>query len=184
MPTKTPVSRQDAIDRFLSAPGEQSFKDLFLAVAPSVVCFFRTRGCNYELAEDLTQEVMLAVYRAVDTLRQPELFRAWLFGIARNALLRHARDTGRRPSTVPFADNDEGTWVHDSDPLLGPQFAEWMAALEPEERRIMILRYIDEMEHHEIASLLGIPVGTVQWKVYRARKKLAARFGNGEADLS
>jgi len=47
--------------------------------------FFRTRGCDLALAEDLAQEVMLSVYRKAAQVRDRASFRAWLFRIARNA---------------------------------------------------------------------------------------------------
>jgi RNA polymerase sigma-70 factor (ECF subfamily) len=177
---KTTSSWQPAVERFLGAPGEESFGGLFHAVAPAVMNFFHLRGYEHALAEDLTQEVMVAVYLGVGGLRENELFRAWLFGIARNVGLRHLRDNRRRPATVPYSTDAEETCAAEADPLRGPQMAEWMEVLEPEEREIMLLRYMEELEYHEIASLLRISIGTVQWKVFRARKKLAARFGNGE----
>jgi RNA polymerase sigma factor (sigma-70 family) len=51
---------------------------------------------------------------------------------------------------------------------------EW---LEPAEREMMLLRYLEGFEYHEIASMLNIPVGTVQWKIFHSKRKLAARFG-------
>jgi RNA polymerase sigma-70 factor (ECF subfamily) len=71
---------------------------------------------------------------------------------------------------------EAGSPAKQPDPLLSAQFAEWMAFLEEDEREIMMLRYIDELEYHEIAELLGLPQGTVQWKIFNAKKKLAARF--------
>ena len=63
------------------------------------------------------------------------------------------------------------------DLVLRSQFAEWMAWLTPEEREIMTLRYVDELQHHEIAEVLDMPVGTVQWKIFHIKRKLAAKFG-------
>ena len=51
-----------------------------------------------------------------------------------------------------------------------------MRFLGEDEREIMMLRYIDELEYHEISELVGLPQGTVQWKIFNAKKKLAARF--------
>src|SRR5260370_22166632 len=76
-------------ETFLEAPNEESFADLFKTFTPQLVAFFRARGCEPALAEDLTQEVMLAVYRKAAQVRDRALFRAWLFKIARNALCRH-----------------------------------------------------------------------------------------------
>src|ERR1700675_1790737 len=76
-------------EKFLQAPSEDSFADLFKIFSPHLVAFFRARGCALALAEDLAQEVMLTVHCKAAQIRDRKLFRAWLFKIARNALCRH-----------------------------------------------------------------------------------------------
>jgi RNA polymerase sigma-70 factor (ECF subfamily) len=177
MPCRVLSDEQDVVARFLSKPSDETFHELFRGLAPRILGYFRARGCELELAEDLTQEVMLAVYKEARSLRDKALFRPWVYRIARNALLRHLRDTGRRVETVELGAEAEGLYQTDSDLTLRSQFAEWMAWLRPEERQIMMLRYVDELEHHEIAQVLGMPLGTVQWKIFHTKRKLAARFG-------
>ena len=177
MPTRPAVTDGDAVERFLTAASPESFEELFREVAPPLVSFFRVRGCDLALAEDLTQEVMLAVYRGHGDLRSKDRFRPWLYRIARNALLRHFRDAHRRIATVGLAAPGERIPEPSAEPLPLSQFADWMAWLGPEEAQIMSLRYLEGLEHHEIAEVLGIPLGTVQWKVFQATKKLAAHFG-------
>lgn len=169
-------SEPEAIDRFILKPCEESFSDLFRALAPRLVAWYRVRGCDKALAEDLTQEVMLAVFRQARNLRSADLFRPWLYRIVKNALLQHVRRNGRRIETVELNAAEAGSPGKQADPLLPAQFAEWMAFLDEEEREIMMLRYVDELEYHEIARTLDMPQGTVQWKIFNAKKKLAARF--------
>ncbi len=176
-----PLGEQEAVERFLDAPGEDSFRELFRATAPRVARYFRTRGCDRELAEDLTQEVMLTVFSQIGRLRKKELFRPWLFKIAKNALLQHFRRSGREVATVDLDPGRHESGGVPADSLAGSRFQEWMAWLEPDERRIMTLRYVEELEYHEIAELLEIPIGTAQWKVFHSKRKLAARFGEGTA---
>ena len=49
-----------------------------------------------------------------------------------------------------------------------------MAFLTSSEREVMTLRFIEQWEYHEIAAAQGIPLGTVQWRVFNAKRKLAA----------
>jgi RNA polymerase sigma factor (sigma-70 family) len=49
----------------------------------------------------------------------------------------------------------------------------WMAFLDSREREVMRLRFIEQWEYHEIAAAQAIPIGTVQWRVFNAKKKLA-----------
>src|SRR3954452_19276015 len=90
--------------RFLDAPGEHSFADLFKAFTPQLLAFFRTRGCGTAVAEDLAQEVMLTVHLKASQLRERKLFRAWLFKIARNTLYHHYRKQATEVNTVDLAD--------------------------------------------------------------------------------
>ena len=73
------------VKRFLEDAGEDTFSDLFRMFSPQIVSFYRRRGHDQDTAEDLTQEVMLTVYRKAAQLRDQHFFRAWLFKVARNA---------------------------------------------------------------------------------------------------
>lgn len=162
-------------ERFLETPNEESFADLFKTFTPQLVAFFRVRGCELALAEDLAQEVMLTVYRKSAQIRDRTLFRAWLFKIARNALCRHYGKQTREVEVVDLADP--------SDRLAGPshkpagtpafEFLHWMAFLDSREREVMTLRFVEQWKYHEIAAAHAIPLGTVQWRVFNAKKKLA-----------
>jgi RNA polymerase sigma-70 factor (ECF subfamily) len=163
------------IERFLESPDEESFADLFGAFTPQLVAFFRSRGCPLALSEDLTQEVMLTVYRKAAQVRDRSLFRAWLFKIARNALCRQYGKQSREVETVDLA-NVAGSLVASSNKSAGTsafEFHGWMVFLESSEREALTLRFVEEWEYHEIAAAKKIPIGTVQWRVFNAKKKLA-----------
>src|ERR1700722_14016888 len=81
----------DVAHKFLDKPNADSFADLFSTFSPQLVAFFRVRGCELDLAEDLAQEVMFTVHRKAAQVRARALFRPWLFKIARNTLCRHYR---------------------------------------------------------------------------------------------
>jgi DNA-directed RNA polymerase specialized sigma24 family protein len=51
-----------------------------------------------------------------------------------------------------------------------------MGFLNPREREVMTLRFVEQWEYHEIAAAKDIPIGTVQWIVFNAKKKLAPRL--------
>ena len=53
------------------------------------------------------------------------------------------------------------------------EFLRWMTLLDSGEREIMELRFIEQLEYHEIATARQLPIGTVQWRVFNAKKKLA-----------
>jgi RNA polymerase sigma-70 factor (ECF subfamily) len=177
MPTAIDSSEQEAVEGFLNNPTEDSFRLLFRAVTPRVLGYFRGRGCERGLAEDLTQDVMFAVYSESGRLRDRNLFRPWLFKIARNAWLQHLRREQRQLSTKELDTCGGSFGGREEHPGARSGFTEWMEWLEPAARQMMLLRYLEGLEYHEIASMLNIPLGTVQWKIFHSKRKLAAHFG-------
>jgi RNA polymerase sigma-70 factor (ECF subfamily) len=161
--------------KFLEDPNENSFSDLFNIITPQLVAFFRARNCELALAEDLAQEVMLIVHRKAAQIRDRALFRAWLFKIARNALCRHYGKQTREVETVDLADVTDRLIAASHKPAATPafEFLHWMALLDSREREVMKLRFVEQWEYHEIADAQAIPIGTVQWRVFNAKKKLA-----------
>ena len=160
--------------RFLEIANEESFAELFKIFTPQLVAFFRARNCEVGLAEDLAQEVMLTVYRKAAQIRDRTLFRAWLFKIARNALCRHYGKQAREVETVDLAGVTDRLATASHEPAGTPafEFRHWMAFLDSREREAMTLRFIEQWEYHEIAAAQAIPIGTVQWRVFNAKKKL------------
>src|SRR5580698_8496909 len=166
-----PLRGAAGTETFLEAPNEESFTELFLTFTPQLVSFFRSHGCARDLSEDLSQEVMLTVYRKAVQLRDRGRFRAWLFTIARHALYRHH---GKHPLEVVTIDVLD--IVDTRAKVVGYsafEFHRWMTFLELNEREALTLRFVEEWEYHEIASAKAIPIGTVQWRVFNAKKKLA-----------
>lgn len=172
------------MERFLEAPNEESFADLFRILTPQLVAFFRARGCE-QTAEDLAQEVMLTVHRKASQVRDRSLFRAWIFKIARNAMCRHYGTKSREVNTVDLADVADRLPVASHKPAATPafEFLQWMTFLDLAEREVVKLRFIEQWEYHEIAAEKCIPIGTVQWRVFNAKKKLAPYLRGSENHL-
>jgi RNA polymerase sigma-70 factor (ECF subfamily) len=170
------VARETEVaDNFLDNPHGDSFADLFSTFSPQLVAFYRARGCELCLAEDLAQEVMLTVYRKASQVRDRALFRAWLFKIARNTLCRHYGKQTREVETVNFEETTDGLAAASvkASGIPAFEFLRWMTLLDSGEREIMELRFIEQWEYHEIATARQLPIGTVQWRVFNAKKKLA-----------
>jgi RNA polymerase sigma factor (sigma-70 family) len=165
----------EVANQFLTRRDEDSFTALFRVFSPKLVAFFRRRGHDVVLAEDLAQEVMLTVYRKAGQIRDRTLFRAWMFQIARHTGSQHYAKTTREVPTVNIADVCERLAAPSSRSAVSPafEFRNWIACLEPQEREVMRLRFVEEWEYHEIAAAQAIPIGTVQWRVFNSKRKLA-----------
>jgi RNA polymerase sigma-70 factor (ECF subfamily) len=162
-------------EKFLTARDDESFAGLFRVFTPQLISFFRTRGCEQAVAEDLAQEVMFTVHRKVGQIRDRTLFRSWLFRIARNAMCRHYGRHARGSETVNLDGVIDRVTAGGNNGGGSPafEFHQWMGLLDAREREVMSLRFIEQWEYHEIAAEQRIPIGTVQWRVFNAKKKLA-----------
>lgn len=141
--------------------------------------YFIVRGLDWSTAEELVQDVLLTVYRRSRELRNHLCFTGWLFQVARNSLLQHARK--------PHAVLESLTGREGKEHLLGqatagfqlPEESElfvWMQSLDEDEREICLMRYLDGLDYQSIADVLQLPMGTVKWKLHQIKKKIAARL--------
>ncbi|HTU48430.1 MAG TPA: RNA polymerase sigma factor [Bryobacteraceae bacterium] len=164
-----------ATERFFDDPNEHSFAALFNAFYPQLVSFFRARGRELTLAEDLAQEVMLTVYRKAGQVRDRSSFRAWLFTIAHNTLCRHYSRLSREVETVNLDDVDNllRAATQEAAGTHAFEFRDWMTFLDARERDVMMLRFVEQWQYHEIAAARNTPIGTVQWRIFNSKKKLA-----------
>jgi RNA polymerase sigma-70 factor (ECF subfamily) len=164
-----------AAQQFLEFPSQDSFAALFKLFTPQLISFFRARGCEQPLSEDLAQEVMLIVYRKADQVRDRTLFRAWLFKVARSSLCRYYGKQSREVETIELEKVADSLVASTNSPAATPafEFLHWMSFLDSREGEALRLRFVEDLEYHEIATARGIPTGTVQWRVFNAKKKLA-----------
>jgi RNA polymerase sigma factor (sigma-70 family) len=160
----------------------ESFCAVFDLLYPQVRRYFLARGVEPMTAEELAQNVMFTVYRRVGDLRERELFFGWLFKVARNEMLQHERQRQRRGKIAEFQPLDRelaDRMTTEVDSPLNLRFHEWMTHLEPAEREIIMLRFIDELSYEDLAVALAIPLGTVKWRIFNAKKKLAQFIAPG-----
>jgi RNA polymerase sigma factor (sigma-70 family) len=165
-------------NRFLDNPDEESFTALFEIFSPQLVAFFRTRSREVASAEDLAQEVMFTVYRKVGQVRDRNSFRGWLFKIAHSVLCRHYAKS-REVKTVDLTALESqlaAAQVPPGTPLF--ELRNWMSFLDERERDLMMLRFVEEWEYHEIAAARDTPIGTVQWRIFNSKKKLAKHLAS------
>lgn len=126
-----------------------------------------------DAAQEVTQDVWLRVIRGIGRLRDAARLRAWLFGIARRALMDRLREQYARQVEV------------DADLEGIPGGADWgvpddqletmereLARLPLVEREVLTLFYLDELSLADVAGVLDVPVGTVKSRLFRARQML------------
>jgi RNA polymerase sigma-70 factor (ECF subfamily) len=128
-------------------------------------------------AEDATQQALVAIWRHLPSLRDPDRFEAWAYRLLVHAAYAEHRRRREAPPgalTDGATDTDPYPSVHDRD-----QLERGFARLTAEQRAVLVLQHYVGMTHDEMADVLGIPVGTVRSRLYGARGAMRAAL---EAD--
>jgi RNA polymerase sigma-70 factor (ECF subfamily) len=151
---------------------------------------YETRILNYTLAatanpseaEDVAQEVFIRAYRGLSRFRGESSFKTWIYSIATNAVRTHlARRRKRAPVWgKPPGDDDPGSSAFDvaggedleEDTMRRQAIDRALGELPKDLRLAVILRDIQGLEYREIADITGVPLGTVESRLFRARRRL------------
>lgn len=144
--------------------------------APLLAHLTRLTGDSV-LAEDLAQESLLRLMRDARFYQYPRPFLPWLYAIARNLALNHARSAYERrvertadpPETVSVAP-DPAEWVERWERREGLNRA--LAELTFEQREVLSLRYGQELSIQQTAAILGLPEGTVKSRTFSSLRRL------------
>ena len=146
----------------------EAFTELFQRYAQRLYGFFRRRLDHPTRAEELTQDVFVAVLKGASRYEPRALFRTYLYSIAvrmvmaeRRKLGREVADASQAPEPAQAAQSETSAWVRDA-----------VSRLETTEREILLLREYEELSYEEIAQVLSIPMNTVKSRLYRARMAL------------
>jgi RNA polymerase sigma-70 factor (ECF subfamily) len=131
-------------------------------------------------ADDVQQEVWVAVYRGIRDLANPAAFRTWLFRLTRHRAIDCLRKRKRErelldEATLEFAGDATEDEPRDSgvdDAVL----QRVLAGLPPPQREVLLLRYRDDLSYAEIALVTGCPIGTVRTRIHHARRKLSEQL--------
>ena len=169
-------------------PGERdaSFDALVLAALPHVLRFARSLTHDSALADDLVQETYLRAYRSWETFRPGHDARRWLFTICRNVFLRHRERDARVVDTsgedaeleslAAARDHVVATQSGIGDLLdridVGPAIRAALAQVPEVYRTAVVLVDVEGESYETAAEVLGVPVGTVRSRLFRARRLL------------
>ena len=157
----------------------QAFAVLFKHFAPRIKSYLILGGTGNALAEEITQETMVNVWRKASTF-DPERANVstWIFTIARNLRVDYFR---RQDAQLVYGAEEEAEAQADTLPALDEQVLAReresrvrmaMARLPDEQALVLRLSFFEERPHARIAAELGIPLGTVKSRVRLAVNQL------------
>lgn len=128
-----------------------------------------------ERARDATQETLIAAWRDIAALREPDRFEGWLRRLLVRACYREARkERTRRRVEVHVENIDVGTPDPSREAIDRDQLERGFRILEPEQRVLVVLHYYVGLPLQETADALGLPLGTVKSRLFRSTQLLRA----------
>jgi RNA polymerase sigma-70 factor, ECF subfamily len=186
-PSTGPEVAFDAlVERIARHADREAFARLFAYYAPRVKTYLLRLGLGSAQAEELSQDVMVAVWRKAGTFDRRQASAAtWIFRIARNRRI----DVFRR-ERAEMLDPDDPTFQPISDLSPGDaaetaereaQVRRAMADLPDEQRELIRIAFYEDLSHGQIAEKTGVPLGTVKSRLRLAFAKLRLRLLADEA---
>lgn len=142
----------------------------YRAYAPAVLGYLRGQGVPEP--EDVLSEVFLQVARSLPRFRGPdENVRRWVFGIARNRVIDASRRRRVRPVTSGAAVPDVAATP--SPEPVDPELVAALARLTPDQREVVVLRFVADLPLDEVAAITKRSAGAVKAMQHRALAQLA-----------
>ena len=149
---------------------------------PSLRRYARGLVRDRDLADDLVQDTLERAWSRFSFWQKRGELRAWMFGIMHNHFvdrLRSARSrledtTGEEPPEQPHR-------AQQADALEVRDLEQALQRVPSEQREVLLLVGVEELTYQEVATALGIPIGTVMSRLSRARVRLRAELQGGPA---
>ncbi|WHT23561.1 SigE family RNA polymerase sigma factor [Crossiella sp. CA-258035] len=155
-------------------PGwERDYAEYFTARAPALRRLAYAMCGDWHLAEDLVQATFIRLYRSWRRIRR-ETVDAYARRVLVNVFLSSTRGKGREHSVADPPERPAAP-VRDSDTRL--DLAAALAGLPPQQRAMVVLRYLEDLPIAEVARLLKVAQGTVKSQAARGVAALRARLG-------
>jgi len=173
---------------------KDAFEQLVERHQASVYRFLRTLVRDASTCEDALQETFLAVWRNASAFRGESSPRSWLLTIARHAAMRQFRRRVGEPQPDDFAPLDDDVtslldlglaagWGSPVNPeaaaIRGEErasIARALDSLDADDRRVLVLRDLEQMTGEEAAAILGLTLPALKSRLHRSRLRFAAHL--------
>jgi RNA polymerase sigma-70 factor (ECF subfamily) len=133
-------------------------------------------------AEEVAQDVFLQLHGALAQIASAEHLKHWLLRAVSHRCIDRLRSEGSRPPLVPLDTLPESAHAaapDDSDPLAVAQVQRLLLQLAPEARAVVLLRFQEDLDQSDIASVLAMPLNTVKSHLRRSIEWLRAQMAGG-----
>ncbi len=163
---------------------EAAFRVLISAYERRLLFFLRRLVNDEHRALDLMQDVWLTVFCKIRRLKSPSAFRVWIYQIAHDLAVSQVRRERREEIVLEAA-------ASDAEAMAVDEFAQVDRAdlvrtcldrLPPEQRTLLTLRFLEDLDLNELAETVRVPVGTIKSRLYYARQNMRRLLKEYEHD--
>jgi RNA polymerase sigma-70 factor (ECF subfamily) len=163
---KEPAPPDQTLLVLLAQAGDRTALEQLLRDAHAPLRRYITHLAGSDLADDILQETSLQIFRKLPFLREPAVFRPWMFRIASRIAFSHLKHA-RRWQALECAPPEDLTTF---DPSLGEPpdegFLTLLDQVSPASRAALLLRYQHDLTLEETAAILEIPIGTAKSRLH------------------
>jgi RNA polymerase sigma-70 factor, ECF subfamily len=146
----------------------------------SLACHFLHDG---GLAEDLAQEVFLDFFRKSPEIQSPDHLQYWLRKVTAHRCIDYVRRNRVKPVSLE-EQQEPMVAASEADPLLSKRLQQMVATLPHKRRMVVLLRFQEEMELHEIAEVMEMPINTVKSYLQRSLEFLRGKLTRCLGDVT
>jgi RNA polymerase sigma-70 factor (ECF subfamily) len=182
---------ENAIIEGMARGDQRAFREIVERYKKKVYYLALDMAGNPVDAEDISQEVFLKVYRSFATFRKGARLGSWLYRVTYNASIDHLRRRGAAPEPVPdeilelrgrggagFLQSDvpEPSAILEADQLQ-ERISRALEKVSPQEKAVFLLRHYEDLMLKDIATSLGLSIGSVKSYLFRAVRKIQKELG-------
>ena len=154
---------------------EEAFASLAMAVGDRLHAVAHRILRDLDLAEDATQQALLAIWRDLPQLRDPTRFDAWSYRLLVRACYAEGRRTRHWTPNMRLLPSDEPTQADGTSSVVDrDQLERGFQRLSIDHRAVVVLHHYLDMPLDQIADALGVPIGTVRSRLHHAMRGLRA----------
>jgi RNA polymerase sigma-70 factor, ECF subfamily len=166
---------------------ERAFAEIVGAYEAPVFNYVLRMIGDRTLAEDLTQDVFLRVFRGLRGYSRRARFTTWLFKVTKNRVVDELRAAERRPRSFLAIEDAPQLEAVDAPIERSEAISVLLYAvdrLSPDLKEALLLRDIAGLSYNEIADTLEVTLATVKWRIFKAREEVQQALEEQGVELS
>jgi RNA polymerase sigma-70 factor (ECF subfamily) len=170
-----PLESDQVLMEAISRGDQNAFADLYKRYQQQIFCYLLRILQDNAGAEDVLQEVFLAVWQGSGKFKHRSSVKTWIYRIAYKRSISWLRKYKRKSNPIPLAeviDTGAGPEETAMSAIQHAQLKSAMAGLPPKHRAVLELAFAQDMSYPEIAEVLNCPIGTVKSRMSYALRNL------------